>query len=102
MAPSSTPHRWRPSTARSARPPTPPPRAGIRINTIAPGLFDTPIYGTGEASEQFKEKLAANLLFPKRLGFSSEFASLAVEMITNSYFNAETVRLDAGTRMQPK
>ena len=76
--------------------------SGIRINTIAPGLFDTPIYGTGEASEQFKEKLAANLLFPKRLGFSSEFASLAVEMITNSYFNAETVRLDAGTRMQPK
>jgi NAD(P)-dependent dehydrogenase (short-subunit alcohol dehydrogenase family) len=71
--------------------------SGIRINTIAPGLFDTPIYGTGEASEQFKEKLAANLLFPKRLGFSSEFASLAVEMITNSYFNAETVRLDAGT-----
>jgi NAD(P)-dependent dehydrogenase (short-subunit alcohol dehydrogenase family) len=76
--------------------------SGIRINTIAPGLFDTPIYGEGEASEQFKEKLAANLLFPKRLGFSSEFASLAVEMITNSYFNAETVRLDAGTRMQPK
>ncbi|MFZ2606196.1 MAG: SDR family NAD(P)-dependent oxidoreductase [Candidatus Microthrix parvicella] len=76
--------------------------SGIRVNTIAPGLFDTPIYGTGEASEHFKEKLAANLLFPKRLGFSSEFASLAVEMITNSYFNAETVRLDAGTRMQPK
>ncbi len=75
---------------------------GIRVNTILPGLIDTPIYGTGEAAEQFKEKLGVMVLFPRRLGRPSEFASLAHEMLTNSYFNGECVRLDAGIRMQPK
>jgi len=75
---------------------------GIRVNAILPGLIDTPIYGSGEASEQFKEKLAAAVLFPRRLGYPSEFASLAWELLANSYLNAETVRLDAGIRMQPK
>ena len=58
--------------------------AGIRVNTIAPGLFDTPIYGQGEAAEQFKERLGVGCLFPKRLGSPSEYASLAVELLTNS------------------
>jgi NAD(P)-dependent dehydrogenase (short-subunit alcohol dehydrogenase family) len=75
---------------------------GIRVNTILPGLIDTPIYGTGEASEAFKAKLGTGVLFPKRLGRSDEFGSLAVELLTNSYMNAETIRLDAGIRMQPK
>ena len=75
---------------------------GIRVNTILPGLIDTPIYGTGEASEQFKERLAAGVLFPKRLGQADEFASLAVELLRNSYMNAESIRIDAGIRMQPK
>ncbi len=75
---------------------------GIRVNTILPGLIDTPIYGSGEASEQFKEKLGVAVLFPKRLGYASEFASLAWELLSNSYLNAETIRLDAGIRMQPK
>ncbi|GAC1605958.1 MAG: SDR family oxidoreductase [Acidimicrobiales bacterium] len=75
---------------------------GVRVNTILPGLIDTPIYGTGEASEQFKERLGAAVLFPKRLGHSAEFASLAVELLANSYMNAESIRLDAGIRMQPK
>ncbi len=75
---------------------------GIRVNTILPGLIDTPIYGEGEASEQFKERLSAGVLFPKRLGFSSEFATLAAELLANSYMNAESIRLDAGIRMQPK
>ncbi|CAA9226303.1 MAG: 3-hydroxyacyl-CoA dehydrogenase [uncultured Acidimicrobiales bacterium] len=75
---------------------------GIRVNTILPGLIDTPIYGSGEASEQFKEKLGAAVLFPRRLGRPSEFASLAWELLTNSYLNAGTIRLDAGIRMQPK
>jgi len=75
---------------------------GIRVNTILPGLIDTPIYGEGEASEAFKAKLAVGVLFPKRLGNSSEFASLAVELLSNSYMNAESIRLDAGIRMQPK
>jgi NAD(P)-dependent dehydrogenase (short-subunit alcohol dehydrogenase family) len=75
---------------------------GVRVNTILPGLIDTPIYGQGDFADQFKERLGAGVLFPKRLGFSSEFATLAVELVTNSYMNAESIRLDAGIRMQPK
>jgi NAD(P)-dependent dehydrogenase (short-subunit alcohol dehydrogenase family) len=75
---------------------------GIRVNTILPGLIDTPIYGEGEGSEQFKERLQAGVLFPKRLGRSEEFATLAVELLANSYMNAESIRLDGGIRMQPK
>jgi NAD(P)-dependent dehydrogenase (short-subunit alcohol dehydrogenase family) len=75
---------------------------GVRVNCILPGLIDTPIYGTGEASEEFKARLGAGVLFPKRLGYASEFASLALELLSNSYMNAESVRLDAGIRMQPK
>ena len=56
----------------------------------------------GEASEQFKERLAAGVLFPKRLGQASEFATLAVELLRNSYMNAESIRIDGGIRMQPK
>ncbi len=75
---------------------------GVRVNTIAPGLIDTPIYGAGEASEAFKEKLKRDVLYPKRLGTAEEFATMAVELITNSYMNAETIRVDGGVRMQPK
>ena len=75
---------------------------GIRVNTILPGLIDTPIYGQGEASEEFKARLGTGVLFPRRLGYSEEFASLAVELLANSYMNAESIRLDAGIRMQPK
>jgi NAD(P)-dependent dehydrogenase (short-subunit alcohol dehydrogenase family) len=76
--------------------------AGIRVNCIAPGLIDTPIYGQGEASEAFKEKLKRDVLFPDRLGTSDEFASMACELLSNSYMNAETIRVDGGVRMQPK
>lgn len=75
---------------------------GIRVNTIAPGLIDTPIYGEGEASEQFKAILERGVLFPKRLGAPEELASMVVEAVTNSYLNAETIRVDGGIRMQPK
>jgi NAD(P)-dependent dehydrogenase (short-subunit alcohol dehydrogenase family) len=75
---------------------------GIRVNTVAPGLIDTPIYGEGEASEQFKASLERGVLFPKRLGSPEELASLVVEAATNSYLNAETIRVDGGIRMQPK
>jgi NAD(P)-dependent dehydrogenase (short-subunit alcohol dehydrogenase family) len=75
---------------------------GIRVNTIAPGLIDTPIYGQGEASEAFKAKLKKDVVFPDRLGRPDEFASLAVELITNSYMNAETIRIDGAARLQPK
>ncbi len=75
---------------------------GIRVNTIAPGLIDTPIYGQGEASDQFKANLGRNVLFPKRLGDSSELASMVAELITNDYMNGETLRVDGGIRMPPK
>ena len=75
---------------------------GIRVNTILPGLIDTPIYGEGPASEEFKAKLGTGVLFPKRLGRADEYASLALEMLRNDYFNAESIRIDAGIRMQPK
>jgi len=76
--------------------------SGIRVNTVAPGLIDTPIYGEGEASEQFKANLGKNVLFPNRLGSPDELASMAVELLTNSYMNAEVVRVDGGIRMPPK
>ena len=75
---------------------------GVRVNCIAPGLIDTPIYGTGQASEDFKERLKRDVLFPKRLGTAGEFAGMAVELLGNSYMNAEVVRVDGGVRMQPK
>jgi NAD(P)-dependent dehydrogenase (short-subunit alcohol dehydrogenase family) len=75
---------------------------GVRLNCIAPGLIDTPIYGRGDASEQFKEKLKRDVLYPKRLGTAEEFASMATELLSNSYMNAEVIRVDGGVRMQPK
>jgi NAD(P)-dependent dehydrogenase (short-subunit alcohol dehydrogenase family) len=75
---------------------------GIRVNTIAPGLIDTPIYGEGEESEAFKAKLGESVLFPHRLGSPDELASMVVELVTNSYMNAEVVRVDGGIRMPPK
>jgi len=76
--------------------------AGIRLNTIAPGLIDTPIYGEGEASEAFKANLGQNVLFPKRLGTGDEIASMVIECLTNSYMNGEVIRVDGGIRMPPK
>ena len=75
---------------------------GIRLNTVAPGLIDTPIYGEGEDAEAFKAKLGESVLFPRRLGMPAELASMVVECVTNSYMNAETVRVDGGIRMPPK
>jgi NAD(P)-dependent dehydrogenase (short-subunit alcohol dehydrogenase family) len=75
---------------------------GIRVNTIAPGLIDTPIYGEGEGSEAFKANLEKGVLFPKRLGSPEELASMVVELLGNSYMNAETIRVDGGIRMPPK
>jgi NAD(P)-dependent dehydrogenase (short-subunit alcohol dehydrogenase family) len=75
---------------------------GVRVNTVAPGLIDTPIYGEGEGSEKFKAALAQNVLFPKRLGYADELASMVVELITNDYMNAEVVRVDGGIRFPPK
>ncbi len=75
---------------------------GVRVNTIAPGLIDTPIYGEGEGSEKFKAHLGQSVLFPKRLGSGDELASMVIELITNPYMNGETIRVDGGIRMPPK
>jgi len=73
---------------------------GIRCNTIMPGIFDTPLLGA--APDQVKQALASQVPFPPRLGNPPEFASLALEMITNGYFNGECVRLDGSIRMAPR
>jgi NAD(P)-dependent dehydrogenase (short-subunit alcohol dehydrogenase family) len=70
---------------------------GIRVNTILPGIFNTPLMNG--APPQVKEALAASVPFPKRLGDAHEYASLALEMVKNSYFNGEDVRLDGAIRM---
>ncbi len=75
---------------------------GVRINTIAPGLIDTPIYGEGEQSDKFKAHLGQSVLFPKRLGYGEELAFMVVDLITNPYMNGETVRVDGGIRLPPK
>jgi NAD(P)-dependent dehydrogenase (short-subunit alcohol dehydrogenase family) len=73
---------------------------GIRVNTILPGIFNTPLMQG--APPQVKDALAASVPFPKRLGNAPEYASLALEMITNGYFNGEHVRLDGAIRMAPR
>jgi len=75
---------------------------GIRVNTICPGIIDTPIYGSGAASEEFKAKLVAPVVFPKRMGTAAEFAKLVRSLIDNDYMNAEVIRFDGGIRFQPK
>lgn len=70
---------------------------GIRINTILPGIFNTPLMNA--APDNVKQALAASIPFPGRFGHPAEYASLALEMIRNPYFNAEHVRLDGGIRM---
>ncbi len=75
-------------------------RFGIRVLTIAPGLFQTPLLD--ELPEEAQRGLAASIPFPSRLGAPQEFASLVAAMIENPYLNGETVRLDGALRMQPK
>jgi NAD(P)-dependent dehydrogenase (short-subunit alcohol dehydrogenase family) len=73
---------------------------GIRVNTILPGIFNTPLMQG--APQQVKDNLAASVPFPKRLGNAPEYAQLALAMIENSYFNGEDVRLDGAIRMAPR
>jgi NAD(P)-dependent dehydrogenase (short-subunit alcohol dehydrogenase family) len=73
---------------------------GIRCNTILPGLFNTPLLQG--APDHVKQALGAQVPFPPRLGNPSEYASLALEMIRNTYFNGECVRLDGAIRMAPR
>lgn len=72
----------------------------IRVNTILPGIFNTPLLAA--APQNVKDALGASVPFPKRLGDPAEYASLALNMITNGYFNGECVRLDGAIRMAPR
>ena len=73
---------------------------GIRVLTIAPGLFKTPLLA--ELPQEAQDALGNSIPYPARLGEPSEFAQLVVAMIENDYLNGEVVRLDGGLRMQPK
>jgi NAD(P)-dependent dehydrogenase (short-subunit alcohol dehydrogenase family) len=73
---------------------------GIRVNTILPGIFDTPLLAT--APENVRAALAASVPFPKRLGRPEEFAQLAESIIANAYLNGECIRLDGAIRMAPR
>ena len=73
---------------------------GIRVNTIAPGIIDTPLLaGLPEAA---KESLGQQVLHPRRLGRPDEYADLVHHLVTHSYMNGETIRMDGGIRMGPK
>ena len=75
---------------------------GVRVNTICPGIIDTPIYGFSPNADEFKAKLVAPVVFPKRMGRADEFAHLVRSLIENDYMNAEVIRFDGGIRFQPK
>jgi NAD(P)-dependent dehydrogenase (short-subunit alcohol dehydrogenase family) len=73
---------------------------GIRVMTIAPGLFDTPLLAA--LPEPQREALGAGIPFPSRLGRPQEYAELALEIARNTMLNGETIRLDGALRMPPK
>lgn len=75
-------------------------KQGIRVNSIAPGIMGTPmLLGM---PDNVQEGLVAGIQYPKRMGYPSEFARLAMHIVENSYINGETIRLDGAIRMQPR
>jgi NAD(P)-dependent dehydrogenase (short-subunit alcohol dehydrogenase family) len=75
-------------------------RFGIRVMTIAPGIFETPMLG--QLSEEIRKSLGAQIPFPPRLGRPHEFAALVEHIVENEMLNGETIRLDGAIRMAPK
>jgi NAD(P)-dependent dehydrogenase (short-subunit alcohol dehydrogenase family) len=73
---------------------------GVRVMTIAPGIFDTPLLGT--LPEPVRHSLAKQVPFPPRLGRPDEYAALAAHIVENEMLNGETIRLDGAIRMQPR
>ncbi len=75
-------------------------RIGVRVNTIAPGIFMTPMLAG--LREDFQQSLGASVPFPSRLGAPAEYAALAVHIVENGYLNGETIRIDGALRMAPR
>lgn len=75
-------------------------KSGIRVLSVAPGIFKTPMVAA--FPQEVQDALAENIPFPSRLGEAQEFAALVCHMIENGFLNGETVRLDGATRMQPR
>jgi len=73
---------------------------GVRVNTIAPGLFDTPLLAA--LPEEARQKLGAGVPYPQRLGQPAEYAQLACQIVENRMLNGETIRLDGALRMPPR
>jgi NAD(P)-dependent dehydrogenase (short-subunit alcohol dehydrogenase family) len=73
---------------------------GIRVNTIAPGLFDTPLLAA--LPEEARQKLGAGVPYPQRLGQPAEYAQLVCQLVENRMLNGETIRLDGALRMPPR
>ncbi len=74
--------------------------AGIRVVTIAPGIFDTPMLG--QLSEEVRAALSKDVVFPKRLGDPAEYGAMVASIVESGYLNGETIRLDGALRMPPK
>ena len=75
-------------------------RHGIRVNTVAPGIFRTPMMAG--LPQEVQDSLGATVPFPARLGLPEEFAHLVASIITNPMLNGETIRLDGALRMAPR
>lgn len=75
-------------------------RFGIRVNTVAPGIFLTPL--VAELPDEVQQGIAASIPFPNRLGNPGEFAEVVLMCLTNPYLNAEVIRLDGGVRLPPR
>ena len=75
-------------------------RVGVRVVTIAPGLFHTPM--VEGLPQEVQQSLAAGVPFPSRLGMPEEYAALVEHIVSNRFINGETIRLDGALRMPPR